>query len=113
MTRGLPGGWRVPGVYQALLAGEREQDARYGGDPREILLPPGVESPGVFRRPRHLLDRLERGEAVTVPAWRLGGHGAPRVPIPRELRCWPHQFVVAADDTVRLCDAADVAQDGL
>ena len=97
----VAGGWRVPGVYRALLEWERGSDARHGGDPREILSPPGVVSRPVFRRSRLLLDALEAGEPVTVPGWRLGGHGAPRVPIPRELRCWPNRFVVSPDDVVR------------
>lgn len=42
------------------------------------------------------------GEPVTVPFWRLSGHGSVKVPVPRELRCWPNQFVVSPDDTVTL-----------
>jgi hypothetical protein len=94
------GGWRVSGVYAALLAKERERHERYGR--RRSIPNPGGDEPAlaVYRRPRHMLDALEAGQAVTVPAWRLGGHGAPRVPIPRELKCWPHRFVVSPDDTV-------------
>jgi hypothetical protein len=86
-------------LYQALLAKERERHERYG---RRLIHNRGGDEPGlaVYRRPCRMLDALEAGQAVTVPAWRLGGHGVPRVPIPRELKCWPHRFVVSPDDTV-------------
>jgi hypothetical protein len=90
------GGWRVPGVYAALL--EREWERCNRPDPL-LLFGTLVQDPKVYRRSRHMLDALEAGQAVTVPSWRLGGHG---VPIPRELKCWPNRFVVSPDDTVVL-----------
>ncbi len=91
---------RVAGVYRSLLEKEREQHARFG---KIHAVDSGQGEPAVvFRRPRHLLDALEAGEPVTVPFWRLGGHGSVKVPVPRELRCWPNRFVVSRDDTVRL-----------
>jgi hypothetical protein len=91
------GGWRLAGVYAALLAKERERQERYGR--RRSIPSRGDDEPAlaVYRRPRHILDALEAGRAVTVPSWRLGGHG---VPIPRELKSWPNRFVVSPDDTV-------------
>ena len=44
---------------------------------------------GTIEGPRHRLEALETGEPVTVEFWRLGGHNAPKVPIPRELLTRP------------------------
>ena len=49
-------GGRGP-VYRRLLEFERAQDRRFG-------------RVGAMCRPRYLLDALERGETVTVAAWR-------------------------------------------
>jgi hypothetical protein len=54
----------VAGIYEDLLLRERESvacaDAAAAGRARRGL--------GVFRRSRHLLDALEAGEPVTLPA---------------------------------------------
>jgi len=42
-------------IYRRLLATEKAQDRRYGR----------------MGRPRYLLEALERGEAVKVPAWKV------------------------------------------
>jgi hypothetical protein len=62
---------RVPGAYGALL--ERERELTDAGDPRRVASAGG----GFMRRPTVLFEALSRGEAVTVPVWKLGGRTAP------------------------------------
>jgi hypothetical protein len=95
----------VPGLYEALLVREQDAHARHSGDPREILYGTLAGDPVVFRRPTALLRALESGEPVTVPAWRLGGWGLPKVPLSRAQRQWGRWYRVAPDDSVQPASA--------
>jgi hypothetical protein len=109
---GVGGGYRLPGVYQALTDWARESAAQ--PDPRERLRPdfdpqaPQEPDPHSFALP--ILNRLEAGRPVTVPRWMIGGHSIPApkdVPMLRDRTMT--RFTVHPDDTitpVEDCDAA-------
>jgi hypothetical protein len=78
----VEGSCLLPGVYETLLAQEMASDGR--PDPR-YLLEPADECPPPSKQ-RHqrskLLPSMLKGESVTVPRWRLGGHS---IPLPRNV----------------------------
>lgn len=89
-------GVTVPGIYQSLLRRERERADRA----RRVLADPGKPGAAFCRRPTHLLDALEAGEAVIVAASQLGSRD---VRLPAHMRpgnapgAW---WRVTADDVV-------------
>jgi hypothetical protein len=87
----------IDGLYEALRLRERQHRQRADAARASWVAQGIVVAPDDWS----LLDALEAGEPVVVPASKLGGWMLPRVPLTREQRCWPNQFVVTADDTVR------------
>lgn len=67
-SSGALGGFRAPGLYAALLDGEREACLKW--DPRWTRSEAGrrgEEPPTFYRRSRYLLEALEAGKTVVVP----------------------------------------------
>lgn len=67
-SAGGVGGFRAPGMYAALLEGERKSSNDH--DPRWRHTPAacrGEEPPTHYRRSRRLLEALEAGKTVLVP----------------------------------------------
>jgi hypothetical protein len=95
---GSGGGLRVSGLYVALLEHERRCQDR--ADRRSVALYPADDGV-VFRRSRHLLDKLEAGEPVVVRGHDLGGWRLPKVPLRAEQKAWPNRYTVTPDDRVR------------
>ncbi|ORB68791.1 hypothetical protein BST47_02575 [Mycolicibacterium tusciae] len=88
-------------MYRALLDQERARDGR--PDPRYALIDeshrPPLEEQVRERSP--LLLRLQAGQPVIIPAWRLGGHS---IPTPADVPLFTDRTIpwlkVAADDVV-------------
>jgi hypothetical protein len=89
---------RVPGLYEALLARERDRHARWGG--RRTSVDPEDPSRGFFRRSEHLLNALEAGEPAVFSGHNLGGNGIPKVPLSAEQKDWPNYYTVTPDDRI-------------
>jgi hypothetical protein len=101
------GGLRVPALYEALLAREREHHYRYGEtvvhEGRELQVvwaDPNNHAAGCFCRPRHMLDALEAGQPVVVRGHDLGGWDIPKVPLSAEQKDWPNWYTVTLDDRI-------------
>ena len=96
------GGYVLPGVYRTLLDKDCERGA--GPDPRLYLEMDAEDWEQMKARGRAaadqlLAERLEAGEPLVVPRWRIGGHS---IPVPKDVvqrdgqRCGV--AVVTADD---------------
>lgn len=104
---GQEAGLHVPGVYQALLALERERNER---DDRRVARTM-AEHGHFFRRCRLFAERLEAGEAVTVARstvesalWERDRPPRPvRLPFDREVRL----VRVTPDDRIAPAAAED------
>jgi hypothetical protein len=94
-------------VYRDLLRREREFYERHGEpvvmggrELRVVWAGRADHGAGFFCVPRHLLDALDAGEPVTVPAWKLGSREV-RVPLSLRQAKWPDSWRrVTADDVV-------------